>query len=85
MADENGHYLSRFERVEKTLEQVALLQLAQAQSMEKLEKQNAALHTELTERMDRCDARVNQLATKVDDLVGAIRSLIDRIPPQNLR
>jgi hypothetical protein len=81
MANENGDYLSRFERVEKTLEQVALLQLAQAQRMEKLEKQ----HNEVVERMDRSDARVNKLATKVDDLVGAIRSLIDRIPPQSLR
>jgi hypothetical protein len=35
--------------------------------------------------MDRSDARVNQLAAKVDDLVAAIRSLIDRIPPQSLR
>jgi hypothetical protein len=74
MANENGDYTSRFERVEKTLEQVALLQLAQAKRTD-----------ELTERMDRSDARVNQLATKVDDLVGAIRSLIDRIPPQSLR
>jgi hypothetical protein len=74
MANENGDYQSRFERMEKTLEQVALLQLAHAERMD-------AIH----ERMDRSDARVNQLATKVDDLVGAIRSLIDRIPPQSLR
>jgi hypothetical protein len=28
---------------------------------------------------------IDQLATKVDDLVGAIRSLIDRIPSQSLQ
>jgi hypothetical protein len=74
MADENGDYLSRFERVEKTLEQVAILQLALAERMNQAEK-----------RMDKQDARIDSLATKVDDLVGAIRSLIDRIPPQSLR
>jgi phage-related minor tail protein len=85
MPNENGDYLSRFERVEKTLEQIALLQLAQAERMDQADKQNAALRGELMERMDRYDARVNQLAAKVDDLVGAIRNLIDRIPPQSLR
>jgi hypothetical protein len=31
------------------------------------------------------DKRIDQLGTKVDDLVGAIRSLIDRIPPHSLQ
>ncbi len=74
MADENGDYLSRFERVEKTLEQAALLTVALAERMNQAEK-----------RMDQQDARIDKLAGKVDDLVGAIRSLIDRIPPQSLR
>jgi ABC-type transporter Mla subunit MlaD len=74
MANENGDYLSRFERIEKTLEQTALLTLALADRMDRAEK-----------RMDQYDARIDKLAAKVDDLVGAIRSLIDRIPPQSLR
>jgi methyl-accepting chemotaxis protein len=85
MASENGDYLQRFERVEKTLEQVALLQLAYAKRMNDADKQHATLRVELIERMDRRDAKVDQLAGKVDDVVAAIRNLIDRIPPQSLR
>lgn len=73
MADENGDYLSRFERIEKMLEQTVLL-LGPGDRMNRAEK-----------RMEQQDARIDKLAGKVDDLVGAIRSLIDRIPPQSLR
>lgn len=88
MANGNGDYPSRFERMEKTREDIlestdrarakpcGILSVRQAQA----------------DRMDRADARVNLLtekvgtmATKVDDLVGAIGSLIDHIPPQSLR
>ena len=81
MADQNGDYLSRFERVEKTLEQTALLTLALAERMKEAEKRM----DETEKRMVQQDARIDKLAGKVDDLVGAIRSLIDRIPPQSLR
>ncbi len=70
--------------MEKTLEQVALLQLAHAKRMGEADKRYATLRVALIQRIDRCDAIVDRLAGKIDDLVAAIRSLIDRIPSQSL-
>jgi hypothetical protein len=80
MANDNGDYLSRFERMEKTLQGILEVQKLQGQNLAAL----VAVQQGQVERMGRMDTRIDHLATKVDDLVGAIRSLIDRIPPENL-
>jgi hypothetical protein len=81
MPSENGDYLARFERMEKVLETLIQVQHLQADNLAEI----VSFQRAQADRMDRSDARVNNLATKIDDLVGAIRSLIDRIPPQTLR
>lgn len=74
MPDENGDYLSRFDRMEK----IAARLLEHAE--------------EVNRRLDDHDKQIAilrqvQLETNasVQSLVGAIRDLIDRIPPENLR
>jgi ATP-dependent protease HslVU (ClpYQ) peptidase subunit len=74
MADGSGDYLSRFERLEKSLELVAA-------TMTKI----VAIQQAQAERMDHMDAKIDRLATIVDDLVGPVRSLISRMPPQILQ
>ncbi len=88
MANGNGDYPSRFERMEKTLEAILEVQTLQGRNLAGI----LSVQQAQADRMDRADARVNLLtekvdtmATKVDDLVGAIGSLIDHIPPQSLR
>jgi hypothetical protein len=80
MANDNGDYLSRFEQMEKTLQGILEVQKLQGQNLAAL----VTVQQGQVERMGRMDTRMDNLATKVDDLVGAIRSLIDRIPPENL-
>ena len=67
MADENGDYVSRFERV--------------AESQEVQGRKIAGIVTMQQVRV----ARDNEAVAKIDALVGAIRDLIYRIPPENLR
>ena len=69
--------LSRFERIEKVLETIVQLQHLQASNLASL----LAMHQSQAARAERID----RLVTKVDDLVGAVRSLIHRTPPQILQ
>jgi hypothetical protein len=77
MASENGDYLSRFEQMQKTLQG------------DDPGAANSGQHSrgaaQRPAKSSRQNERIDQLATKVDDLVGAIRSLIDRIPSQSLQ
>ncbi len=74
MANENGEYISRFERMEKTIEAIVEVQTMQGRNLEKI----------VSAQQQQAD-NFSNLSAKVGELVGAIRSLIDHIPPQNLR
>jgi NAD-dependent SIR2 family protein deacetylase len=74
MANGNGDYLSRFERVEKTLEAIT----------GRLDALTGRLDT-LTDDVIKMHGTMKGLKENTDQLVGAIRGLIDRIPPENLR
>jgi len=74
MPEPNGDYLSRFERVEKTLER-----LVEAQS-----KQQEQLNT-LTYDVQTMHSTMKGLKENTDRLLSGLRDLIDRIPPENLR
>jgi len=80
MANENGDHMSRFDRMQKTLQEILEVQKLQGHNLTGM----VTVLQGQVERTDRMDARIDHFATKVDDLVGAIRDLIDRIPPENL-
>ena len=74
MADENGDYRPRFERMERMVEQH--------------NQQIAGLidHAHLVnQQIEKLRGAQLETSAAVKGLVGAIRDLIDRIPPENLR
>jgi hypothetical protein len=74
MSDGNGDSLSRLERIEKQLEKLGEI------------VHGLVDHAELSNRrFYRLHEIVKQNNERTRNLVGAIRDLIDRIPPQNLR
>lgn len=73
MADPNGDYLSRFERVEKTLERIVLIQENQQVQLDALTRDVITLHSTM-----------RSLKENTDLLLVGLRSLIDRIPPEIL-
>jgi len=77
-ASENGDCLARFKRMEKTL----------AMRIEGSNRRRTTSQRRLTvqqKQADKADSRIENLATELGGLVGAICSLIDHIPPENPR
>ena len=81
VAMNNGDNLSRIDRVEKQLEKLGDLMADLIGHAESVDKQIERLGEGLEK------LRVAQLSSDqgVNKLVDAIRDLIDRIPPENLR
>lgn len=95
MAQSNGDRDSRLDRMERTLElliadheqfRVDLKQLLTAQV---LQADQIRQHTEQIDKVSQSIAELRAkdaaLDARVDNLVSAIASLIERIPPQSLR
>ena len=73
MPDNNGSS-SRLDRIERQLEKLGEI------------SSGLIAHAEQTEqRIDQLREVQRETNTSVQSLVGAIRDLIDRIPPENLR
>lgn len=66
--------LSRFDRVEKTLERIVQVQENQQNQLDTLTRDVIALH-----------GTMKFLKENTDRLLIGLRDLIDRIPPQSLR
>ncbi len=74
MPEDNGDYLSRFERVEKTIERIVFVQERQQEPLNALTRDVTTLH-----------GTMRSLKENTDRLLVGLRELIDRIPPENLR
>jgi hypothetical protein len=74
MANENGDYLSRFDRVERNLEVLTNDLVALAAVVNKQNESILAIRD-----------TVLGLHETTNQLLGALHQLIDRIPPENLR
>lgn len=74
MAEENGDYLSRFERLER-------LNAQHTQQIGELISHGEALDRRI-EILRESQLETN---TQIKGLLGALRDLIERIPPENLR
>ena len=73
MADNNGSS-SRLDRIERQLEKLGEI------------SSGLITHAELTDRrIEQLREAQSETNASVQSLVGAIRDLIDRIPPENLR
>jgi hypothetical protein len=81
MADENGDYLSRFERVEKTLESLASKLDTLTNDLIILQEVTDTLTRDVTTM----HGGMKTQKENTDKLLIALRELIDRIPPENLR
>ncbi len=67
--------------MEKTLATLIEVQQLQANNIAWL----ITVQQKQADRADKTDSGIENLTAKVDGLVGAIRALIERIPPENLR
>lgn len=81
MPEPNGHYLSRFDRVDKNPEILSkqMNELGRAQN-----KHQEQLNT-LTAEVQTMHETLKGLNENTDRLLSGLRELIDRIPPENLR
>jgi Fic family protein len=81
MPDGNGDYLSRFERVEKTLERIASIQEVQSRnitSLFEILQLEARRIDRQDEKLDRHDYKLDRAETLLAEMTEKVNFLIDR-------